>query len=417
MQLDTIVCADALDFVRSLPDESVHCAIASPPYFNLRDYGVEGQMGLDTSPQEYIDHMVTLFREVKRVLRKDGTCWINIGDSYWNSTFIRNSSAETFQNKGDEGYDEFYAKNGGGVSGKKRRTTVGLPQKSLTLIPFRLAIALQEDEWIIRSDIIWSKPASMPESVTDRPSKSHEYIFLLSKSRHYYYDQDSIREPVQSSSAEREKYGWNGKSIIDQDGKERRAQPDPVKQMGDRWAPLLGRNKRSVWTVPTESNSFAHFATFPQALIEPMILAGVPSSVCAQCGAPWTRITETQSISRDELPKNDPNYRPKRYDSGKAGDSGNPSAGQRFHSTRMLGSQPTCICDADTDAGIVLDPFMGSGTVALVARRLERHWIGCDLNAEYVSLANERLSQSDPYQDREVGNGTKQLSMFSQRDE
>ena len=235
--IQTIYQGDALEVLRGLPSESVHCCITSPPYWGLRDYGVEGQIGLKQTLQEYVEALVEVFREVRRVLRLDGTLWLNLGDSYAGSW--------------------------GSASGLKPKDLVG--------VPWRVAFALQADGWYLRSDIIWHKPNSMPESVTDRPTKAHEYIFLLAKSRRYYYDAEAIKEPLARPEELLRKtpavFGGRNKH----DGYRTR------KHSGNEYVgTYTGRNKRSVWTVPTKPFPEAHFAVYPPALITPCILAGCP---------------------------------------------------------------------------------------------------------------------------------------------
>jgi DNA modification methylase len=283
----TILQGDWLDRLRELADGSAQMCCTSPPFYGLRDYGtarweggdpqcdhsfsksgrgeasvkqvtsngtqqyqypveckkcgakrIDQQLGLERTPQEYVAKLVAGFREVRRALKDDGTLWLNLGDSY----------------------------NGSGKADCCKA-------KDLIGIPWSLAFALRDDGWYLRSDIIWHKPNPMPESVTDRPTKAHEYLFLMSKSAKYFYDAEAINEPTSETTAERAKYGWNGKMVFQPDGREIRSQPDPVSEMGDRWCPQF-RNKRSVWTITTVSYREAHFATFPPDLIKPCILAG-----------------------------------------------------------------------------------------------------------------------------------------------
>lgn len=235
----------------------------------------------------------------------------------------------------------------------------------------------------------------MPESVRDRPTKSHEYVFLLTKSAKYWYDAEAIKEEIKASSVQRAQYGWNGTMVFDSNGHEVRSQPDPVDQMGERWCPSTGRNRRSIWVINPEPTPFAHFATFPQKLIEPMVLAGCPARVCATCGAPWERVMEYGqarriggnagvTLSHADGPMN-------RGGHGQWDEGHMPKVRERT----TIDWQPTCSCQADICSGIVCDPFMGSGTTALVARRLGRHYVGCDVNPEYVALAHDRLTE--PY--------------------
>jgi DNA modification methylase len=240
---------DCREVLRALPDQSVHCCVTSPPYFGLRDYGVAGQIGLEPTPDAFVGELVVVFREVRRVLRDDGTLWLNLGDSYASAwackrrNIIGNGSPDMNTSRG--------------------RMAEGLKEKDLIGIPWRVAFALQADGWYLRQDIIWSKPNPMPESVTDRCTKAHEYIFLLSKNARYYYDADAVAEPaicdsMRGPAAHGDKISTNGNG-----GLSRR----PIEQT---------RNKRSVWEIASQPFSEAHFATFPPALIEPCILAGCP---------------------------------------------------------------------------------------------------------------------------------------------
>jgi DNA modification methylase len=262
MSTVTTLIGDCREILKSLPDNSVNCCVTSPPYFGLRDYGAEGQIGLEETPAEYVSNLLEVFKEVKRVLRPDGTLWLNLGDTY--STDGKWGGGKTNAGKN-------YTSFAGGYRSLKKET--GLAGKQLLGIPWRVAFALQDDGWWLRSEIIWHKPNAMPESVTDRPTKSHEQIFLLTKSPRYYFDMDAIREPH-----ERLWNASNGGSIST--GRHK----DCGGAMGGmdshpKGYPLpnpLGRNKRTVWSVATQVYSGSHFATFPEKLIEPCILAGCP---------------------------------------------------------------------------------------------------------------------------------------------
>lgn len=258
-----ILRADA----RSLPlaDGSVHTVVTSPPYFGLRDYGVAGQIGLDLTVEAYVSSLVEVFREVRRVLRDDGTVWLNLGDSYAGSgRGIGDTKTSNRRNSSSRDLHDRMVENG--VIGRAwTAAPPGFKQKDLMMIPARVAMALQADGWYLRQEIIWNKPNAMPTSTKDRPTLSHEKLFLLSKSSRYYYDYDAIAEPAQrkaSGNAER-KYGESADR--------------PGSHVG-RSIPWQGktRNKRSVWTVPVKPYRGAHFATFPAALIRPCILAGSP---------------------------------------------------------------------------------------------------------------------------------------------
>lgn len=257
--LATVHVGDALSVLQHLPSESVNCVVTSPPYWGLRDYGVEGQIGLEPTPAEFLERMTAVFAEVYRVLRKDGTCWVNMGDSYSAGSMWSDSDDVRFRARFAGQTAEHKPGRGGAT---KPKTSV--PPKNLLGIPWRLAFALQDAGWILRSDIIWAKPNPMPESVRDRPTKAHEYVFLLTKSGRYWYDADAIREESTGKDA------GNGF-----DRPERLSQPNGNPE---RWrAPAEHRrNARSVWNIATQAYPEAHFATFPEELPRRCILAGCP---------------------------------------------------------------------------------------------------------------------------------------------
>jgi len=260
----TILEGDCRESLRTLPYKSVHCCVTSPPYFGLRDYGVEGQLGLEQTPDQYVAELVSVFREVHNVLRDDGTVWLNIGDSY---ASFRDGKATPDTTRGDSLgtlVDTGKAKN------RMASTFVNTPikHKDLIGIPWKVAFALQADGWYLRQDIIWNKPNPMPESVKDRCTKSHEYIFLLSKSEKYYFDYEAIKEPATTSPASRNKAAEGYQA--DYPHGDRFSEGERV------WGADGKRNKRSVWNVPLRPYKGAHFATFPMDLIEPCILAGCP---------------------------------------------------------------------------------------------------------------------------------------------
>ena len=257
---------DCIDAMRKMPAQSVHCCVTSPPYFGLRDYGVDGQIGLEKTPDEFVQALVEVFREVRRVLRDDGTLWLNLGDSYARPP-AKGGSGPGGKNR------EWYGENYGQARGAE--IPDGLKQKDLIGIPWRVAFALQADGWYLRQDIIWHKPNPMPESVRDRCTKAHEYVFLLSKSPRYYFDSESIKEPAVG--------GQTGKAASFKREGSKREQTIPGQAYGthrpDRENVAYNgekRNRRSVWAVATRPFKGAHFATFPPDLIEPCILAGCP---------------------------------------------------------------------------------------------------------------------------------------------
>ena len=250
-----ILHGDCLDVLPTLAKESINCVVTSPPYYGLRDYGEQGQLGQEDLPTEYIEKMVEVFRLVREVLRPDGTVWLNLGDCY--SGVGRGAKATGLQKA---------------ARATKQRTIPGLPSKNLLGIPWRVAIALQEDDWYLRQDIIWHKPNPMPESVTDRCTKSHEYIFLLSKSEDYYFDMDSIKERTTETVNGPKRFG-GGKYGDNAEVEARTKSGNNYKDSG--W-----RHKRSVWTIGTPNYPLPHFATFPTSLVRPCVLAGSPPGGC-----------------------------------------------------------------------------------------------------------------------------------------
>lgn len=314
---------DALTLLKALPDNSVDCCVTSPPYFGLRDYGVDGQIGLEKTPNEYVQTLVTLFRELRRVLKESGTFWLNLGDSYTND----DKWGGTTSGK------HVISLHGHSNIGRAKRKT-GLPSKNLLLIPHRVAIALQDDGWIVRQDNVWHKPNPMPESVTDRTTRAHEYVFQFAKSARYYYNAEAVKEPARDWGVRDRtngKYHNEGTGLRPHTGLKGVSKQDAIGKrqytgFNDRYfgqEQPLTRNKRSVWTISPAQFRDAHFATFPLELPEICIRAGCPPG------------------------------------------------------------------------GLVYDPFMGSGTVALVARAEGRNFIGSELNPDYITIINRRLSQ--PY--------------------
>ena len=257
-----IVVGDCLASLRAMADQSVNTCVTSPPYFGLRDYGHAGQIGLEQTPDEFVTNLVEVFREVRRVLRDDGTLWLNLGDSYGSA----GGNTHAGFNARYHGTQSVEDKQGRALDGVTERTVVtGLATKNLLGIPWRVAFALQADGWTLRQDIIWHKPNPMPESVKDRCTKAHEYIFLLSKGPRYYFDSEAMKEPAaQPNRVRADRFGGN-KYV------------EGVKHSdGSTFTGSETRNRRSVWTVTTKPFKGAHFATFPPDLIEPCVLAGCP---------------------------------------------------------------------------------------------------------------------------------------------
>jgi DNA modification methylase len=376
---NSIICGDCIEVMREWTENSIDCCVTSPPYWGLRDYGCYGQIGLEKTPQEFVAKMVAVFAEVHRVLKPEGTLWLNLGDSYANS------------NPGSGGKCVLA---GAGKAMKEARYTgikrdvSCLKPKDLCGIPWRVALALQEFGWYLRQDIIWHKPNPMPESVRDRCTKAHEYIFLLTKSARYFYDAEAIKE----DSVDEESYTGRdfraARAIA-----EANARPHSNPNSLERECCVKAyptRNKRSVWTVTTKPFSEAHFATFPPDLIEPCILAGCPKDVCSKCGKARERILRPSEmykkmLGRDLMKKNE-------HNKGEVLQKGMcletmPKACANYETVGFT----DCGCGEGFKVGIVLDPFMGSGTTALVAAQNGRNYIGCELNPEYIKIAQERL--------------------------
>jgi len=359
METNRIYNENCLETLARMPDGSLDCVVTSPPYYGLRDYGTADQIGLEKTPAEYVAKMLEVFREIRRVLKPEGTCWLNLGDSYAGSGRGRNADGTHSAKETDKQFTSKGTINGrlvnenslsknlieqGAIGNAWVKPPAGFKAKDLIGIPWRVAFALQDDGWYLRQDIIWAKPNPMPESVTDRCTKAHEYIFLLTKSAKYFYDHDAIKEastfaaPGNKTHAAATEFE-NGdshhrtKSGLVGYAEKMRGTLRPNEGFNKKWDLMsreeqaaFGRNKRSVWNVATRPFPDAHFATFPEDLIRPMILAG---------------------------------------------------------------------CPAD---GIVYDPFMGAGTTALVAHKFGRQWIGSELSAEYCDIAAKRLQ---PHLDQE----------------
>lgn len=403
----TLLQGDALEVLRTLPERSVQTCVTSPPYYGLRDYGVSGQIGLEATPELYIAKMVEVFRGVRRVLKDDGTLWLNMGDSYAGSGGAGGDYNEGGLKEGHPRYKSNFdivkskrdAKRWGGGN---LPATGSLKPKDLIGVPWMLAFALRADGWYLRSDIIWHKPNPMPESVTDRPTKSHEYIFLLSKQPHYFYDADAIWEPQSEATNERSKYKWK-RSQNGGGSEESMAGYDYDRRddLGEMGINPNGRNKRSVWTVTTRGYPEAHFATYPPALIEPCILAGTSErGECPKCGKAWVRVMESRIIPTGGGKPT------KMYDSKTMASSMNnkDSFVPGIKDVTTLGWRPQCDCvDNEDHEGplipvpqTVLDPFNGSGTTGEVAIKHRRNYIGIELNPAYIELTNKRLAEVQP---------------------
>ncbi len=367
MQPETrIIAGDCLQGMATLPDSSVHCAITSPPYWGLRDYGNAGQIGLEPTPEAYVARMVEVFREVRRVLREDGTCWINLGDSYSGNA----SSGGKNSNDGGPAVR---------VVGVPTKRGDGLKPKDLVGIPWRVAFALQADGWWLRQDIIWHKPNPMPESVRDRCTKAHEYVFLLAKSVDYFFDAKAIDEPLATKPhAPGNKAGKDGGHLRNDFGTDAMARV---------WGASGRRNRRSVWKIATRPYRGAHFAVMPPALVADCLRAGTSAAgCCAECGAPIRRVVSRERVAT--RPGTDTKT------TGNAAREGNRDPLRHVTQTETVGWEPSCACNAARIPATVFDPFAGSGTTLAVAVANGRSGIGCELNPDYIALAEQRISEA-----------------------
>lgn len=367
---------DVLKTPWPLPDKCVQTVVTSPPYWGLRDYGVAGMIGLEPTFDEWLTRMVAVFREVKRVLRDDGTIWVNMGDSY--STHAKGKDCPGIQSKTSKHREGRNVKN-------------ELKEKNLIGMPWRLAFAMQADGWILRSDIIWHKPNPMPESVRDRPTKGHEYLFLMVKQPRYYYDQDAVSFPLSTDPKTWGRHGRKDPGLACPIPKPMFG-PTRAGRDGTEWGNKVSRNLRTVWTIPTQPYPDAHFATFPPKLVEPCVKAGTSEfGQCGECGAGYERYVkrEKMQIKRSS----------RREQMGEFGRTQSSGTMVKPAISETVGWVPGCDCKPDPEDTIpqlVLDPFMGSGTTALVATRLGRRAIGFELNPDYVRMARERLRQDAP---------------------
>ena len=390
-----LIQADA----RRLPltDECVDCVVTSPPYWGMRDYGVESQIGLENqvdcmgwaTGQDcgycWVCDMRAAFKEIWRVLKPQGTVWLNLGDGYASRP---NGSIGATTLEGSRHSQAEYRRTN---SLRKKGKQTGLKHKDLIGQPWRLAFALQSDGWTLRSEIIWHKPNPMPESVKDRPGKAHETIFLLSKSERYFYDSVSIAVPA--ACGDHRRNGCSGPDIKSP-GQPKHAGLTKIRRHGYEGSEKNSvRNIRTVWTIATQPRSEAHFATFPENLVEPCILAGTSArGVCSECGKPWVRKTKARFHPQSDVS-------PSKVIRGAAGQKSmaneNNWAGFARGTTEYInaGWCPSCDCGLEPVPALVLDPFSGAGTTCRVAERLGRRGVGVELSPEYNKIAHSFCSR------------------------
>lgn len=433
-----VIRGDVLEVLPTLPSGSAQAAITSPPYWGLRDYGVrpriwggdpdchhrwgeaergkrgdllpaeksssrgrlgrdrrpdggaglkggrfcgrcgawKGCLGLEPEPDLYVEHLVAVMREVRRCLRPDGTLWLVLGDSF--------AANRTYQVPDSIGTDP-----GGELA---MRVPADLKPKDLVGIPWRVAFALQADGWWLRSDVVWHKPNAMPESVGDRPTRAHEFVFLLAPSRRYFYDGFAVREP--------DKGGRSGNGYARPERLSYRDQAGPRGQ-SRQWVGGGGRNRRSVWSIPTQCFGGEHFATFPEALVEVCLLAGTSPVSCRRCGAPWRRVVSSRRLldGRHELSGS-------WTEASRRGRSGRALLATGYGHERVkverqtIGWEPSCEHDDPGGRCAVLDPFAGAGTTGITAARHGRDFIGVELSGAYARIARRRLREAGEQEGR-----------------
>lgn len=396
-----------LDVLPALEAESVHCVVTSPPYYALRDYGLapiewpavsfepmpglgvtheapawSGCLGQEPDPWMFVGHLVSVFREVRRVLRDDGTLWLNLGDGYANDG----------KWGGRSGGKHVKALHGNTGVGRQKVTT-GLKPKDLMMMPARAAMALQADGWYVRSEIVWAKRAPMPEAVTDRPTCAHEKVWLLSKSERYFYDAEAVKEEATGDAHSRGR-GVNPKATAGREaaGRQNESWSAAVREVVSR------RNMRNVWHLGPDPYPQAHFATFPRTIPERAIMAGTSAhGCCPECGAPWVREVERTAM----VTRASPGREAAKRAAGTSGRSRTSTHGTMTAppTPRTVGWSSPCSCGDESGFPLkpvpctVLDPFMGSGTTAEVAQKLGRRWVGVEAQGDYLPMQERRTAQ------------------------
>ena len=362
---EMLIQGNALTELKKLGSESIDCCITSPPYYALRDYKVEGQLGLEKTFQEYLDNLIQIFIQVKRVLKKTGTCWVVMGDTYA-------GSGHGQKDTGKHGYDPSVM-----ATMKDKPKNEGYPSKSLLMIPSRFAIQMIDNGWILRNDIIWYKPNCMPSSAKDRFTVDYEHIFFFTKDKKYYFKtqyeeySEGSRDYIKRSITERFPFGKKG---IESYQESRYIEPNH-----------LGRIKRTVWKIPPKPFPEAHFAVFPEELVRQCLDAGCPSEICVKCG--------TAKTIRYKLGKVTSTGGGKKGAQGRIqmGRHDYPEEGMAAHE-HIFDGYDSCNCNAGFKQGTVLDPFSGAGTTYKVALEMDRKPIGIELNPEYIEITKKRIS-------------------------
>jgi DNA modification methylase len=375
-----VLVGDAREKLRALPEASAHCLVTSPPYWSLRDYGVAGQLGLEDTPEEYVTALVEVFREAARVLRPDGTAWVNLGDCY-------SAGGRGGEQKGLTGTGVNESAAALESMGRSKWRAGGLPPKNLLGLPWRVAFALQADGWYLRQECIWHKTNPQPEAVEDRPTRDHEQVFLLTRREHYFYDTDAVRQAVTGNAHTRGR-GLNRKA---------RSADSGARQNASWSAAVTGlvesRNLRSVWTFPTQPNPEAHFAAFPEDLPRRCTLAGTSErGCCSACGVQVVRV-----VAKRRTVNGEPLTGPAR-NKDRAEPSYNPGRAGRGHALivtyrETVEWRPGCSCGAPTVPCTVLDPFAGTSTTGVAALKLGRSYVGVELNPEYAAISRRRLAR------------------------
>jgi len=441
LEVNKVYIGNCLDELKKLPSESIDMCVTSPPYWGLRDYGTEGQvwggdencehefeikegkdpmdrggngdrdrksssesgglhpgtktwemgktfsgycnkcgawkgeLGLEPTPDMFVNDLCDIFDEVKRVLTPHGTCWVNLGDTYANTGHGKGTG--NMQNKNVPG-------------AMTPKVKCDLPQKCLVQLPSRFAIEMTNRGWILRNEIIWYKPSCMPASIKDRYTVDFEKLFFFAKNKKYYFKQqlEPLVTPIESLRKDKRGKGWEGKGAGGSKKVNSVTNHGGNKSMGETMNPD-GRNKRTVWAISPKGFKDAHFAVFPPELIESPIDAGCPEFVDKKTGVPRERIIEKTSLERYELPTDNPNYRPERYET-KYDELHGGNSGQKFAIYDDKGYNDDRD-DSEFRPGIVLDPFMGSGTTAEVAMKQDKDWVGIELNEDYVKISDKRL--------------------------